>query len=135
MTNGFMSLGKPRPVTLTESDLPACETTWAAARMPTVVGATMTLRSGYLVSRRLRLLGALGRVVVAVDGVDELEARVLGIARRVVFMRSIHAFWLVAVAAAERIAISPVQFGASSQAQSARFTPTPLKSTWLTNTS
>ena len=53
---------------------------------------------------------------------------------RVVFMRSIHAFWLVAVAAADRIAMSPVQFGASSQAQSARLTPTPLKSTWLTNT-
>ena len=50
-------------------------------------------------------------------------------------MRSIHSFWLVAVAAADRIAISPVQLGASSQAQSARFTPTPLKSTWLTNTS
>ena len=50
-------------------------------------------------------------------------------------MRSIHSFWLVAVAAAERIAMSPVQFGASSQAQSARFTPTPVKSTWLTNTS
>ena len=49
-------------------------------------------------------------------------------------MRSIHAFWLVAVAAADRIAMSPVQFGASSQAQSARLTPTPLKSTWLTNT-
>ena len=31
-------------------------------------------------------------------------------------------------------AMSPVQFGASSQAQSARLTPTPLKSTWLTNT-
>ena len=38
------------------------------------------------------------------------------------------------LAAAERIAMSPVQLGASSQAQSARFTPTPLKSTWLTNT-
>ncbi len=50
-------------------------------------------------------------------------------------MSSIHSFWLVAVAAAERIAISPVQFGASSQAQSARFTPTPEKSTWLTKTS
>ena len=50
-------------------------------------------------------------------------------------MRSIHAFWLVAVAAADRTAISPVQSGTSSQAQSARLTPTPLKSTWLTNTS
>src|SRR5450432_4084306 len=50
-------------------------------------------------------------------------------------MRVIHAFWLVAVAAADRIAMSPVQLGASWQAQSARFTPTPLKSTWLTNTS
>ena len=34
-------------------------------------------------------------------------------------MRSIHAFWLVAVAAADRIAISPVQSGARSQAQCA----------------
>ena len=42
-----------------------------------MVGATMTLRFGYLVSRRLRLLRALGGVVVAVDGVDELEALVL----------------------------------------------------------
>ena len=53
----------------------------------------------------------------------------------VVFIRSIQAFWFVAVAAAERIAMSPVQLGASSHAQSDRFTPTPLKSTWLTNTS
>ena len=45
-----MSLGKPRPVTLTESDFFCCETTCAAARMPTVVGATMTFRFGYWVS-------------------------------------------------------------------------------------
>ena len=50
-------------------------------------------------------------------------------------MSSIQAFWLVAVAVADRIAMSPVQLGASSQAQSARLTPTPLKSTWLTKTS
>src|SRR6476619_356954 len=49
-------------------------------------------------------------------------------------MRSIHAFWLVAVAAADRIAMSPVQFGASSHAQSARLTPTTLKSNWLKKT-
>ena len=50
--------------------------------MPTVVGATMTLRFGYLVSRPLRLRGAGRGVVVAVDGVDELEARVLGVGRQ-----------------------------------------------------
>ena len=50
-------------------------------------------------------------------------------------MSSIHEFWFAAVAVADRIAISPVQDGASSHAQSARLTPTPLKSTWLTNTS
>ena len=53
---------------------------------------------------------------------------------RVVFISSIHWFWLVAVAAAERMAISPVQLGASSHAHSDRLTPTPLKSTWLTKT-
>src|SRR5258707_14675082 len=42
-----MSFGKPSPVTLTVADLPAWLTTWAAARIPTVVGATMTLRFGY----------------------------------------------------------------------------------------
>ena len=52
----------------------------------------------------------------------------------VFFMSSIHWFWLVAVAAAERMAMSPVQFGTISHAQSARLTPTPLKSTWFTNT-
>jgi hypothetical protein len=53
-TNAFMSFGRPRPVTLTE--LPACFTTWAAARMPTVVGATIALRSGYFCRRPLASL-------------------------------------------------------------------------------
>ena len=78
MTNGFMSFGKPRPVTLTESDFLASVTTWAAARMPTVVGATMTLRFGYLVSRACACGRALGGVVIAVDGVDELEPLYFG---------------------------------------------------------
>ena len=99
-----------------------------------MVGATMTLRFGYLVSRACACVRALGRVVIAVDGVDELEALVLVLGRGSSSCRSIQAFWLVAVAAADRIAMSPVQLGASSQAQSARLTPTPLKSTWLTNT-
>ena len=53
-TNAFMSFGRPRPVTLTA--LAACFTTWAAARMPTVVGATMTLRFGYFWRRPLASL-------------------------------------------------------------------------------
>ena len=50
-------------------------------------------------------------------------------------MRSIQLFWLSAVAAADRIANSPVQSGTSSQVHSTRLTPTPLKSAWFTNTS
>ena len=42
-----------------------------------MVGATMTLRFGYLVSRAVRLVGAGLGDVVAVDRVDELEALVL----------------------------------------------------------
>ena len=49
-------------------------------------------------------------------------------------MPSIQVFWLVAVAAAERIAISPVQSVTISQVHSTRLVPTPLKSAWLTNT-
>ena len=49
-------------------------------------------------------------------------------------MPSIQVFWLVAVAAADRIAKSPVQFGTISHVQSTRLSPTPLKSAWLTNT-
>jgi len=41
----------------------------------------------------------------------------------------------VALAVADRMAISPVHSGASSQAQSASRMPTPLKSTWFTKTS
>ena len=45
-------------------------------------------------------------VVVAVDGVDQLDVRVV-LGSRSVFISSIQAFWLVALAAAERIATSP----------------------------
>ena len=50
-------------------------------------------------------------------------------------MLSIQAFWFVAVAAADRTAISPVQLGARSHAQSAIDWPMRLKSVWLTKTS
>src|SRR5450631_3163305 len=126
-----MSFGKPRPVTLTDADLPAALTTWAAARIPTVVGATMTFRLGYLVSRPLAWVVLTSALSSPYTVSTSLRPAYFG-SWRVVFMRAIHAFWLVAVADADRIAISPVQLGASSQAQSARFTPTPLKSTWLT---
>ena len=52
-----------------------------------------------------------------------------------VFMLSIQLFWFGAVAVADRTAISPVQLGARSQAQSAMALPMRLKSVWLTNTS
>jgi hypothetical protein len=48
---------------------------------------------------------------------------------------SIHAFWLVAVAVADRIAISPEHSGTMSHVHWAIELPMRLKSVWLTNTS
>src|ERR1044072_4477468 len=112
-----MSFGKPRPVTLTESCFLAPDTTCAAARMPTVVGATMTLRFGYLVSR------ALACVVLVVASSSpytvstSLRFAYFGSVARVVFISSIHSFWLVAVAGAGRVAMAPGAGGAGSEAQ------------------
>ena len=49
-------------------------------------------------------------------------------------MSAIQLFWFVAVAVAERMAISPSQFGARSHAHWAMAPPMRLKSVWLTNT-
>ena len=54
---------------------------------------------------------------------------------RAVLKSLIQAFWLGAVAVADRMATSPSQFGARSQAQVAIELPIRLKSVWLTKTS
>ena len=50
----------------------------AAAATPTVVGRDDGLQVGMRLHQRRGLVGRLGRVVVAVDGVDELQLRVVG---------------------------------------------------------
>ena len=75
--------------------------------MPTVVGEMMPLRFGCVCSSALGLLEGLLVVVVAVDGVDELDAWCTPASSSSFFISSIQAFWLVALAVADRIAISP----------------------------
>ena len=55
--------------------------------MPTVVGAMISLRSGCLSTSAERLVVRLLRLVVAVDGVDELEVGVLRIVEDLVERR------------------------------------------------
>src|SRR5262245_16247131 len=102
--------------------------------MPTVVGATMTLRLGWVCRRPCAC-------VVLFCGSSSPQTVSTGFRFlylspfRTVFMLSIQVFWFDAVAAADRIAISPVQLGARSQDQSAMAWPMRLKSVWLTKTS
>src|ERR1700684_1100524 len=59
-TYAFISSGVPRPVTMTLPFHFGVATTWAAARMPTVVGEMMPLRFGYFSSRPSVTWGAGG---------------------------------------------------------------------------
>ena len=106
----------------------------AAATMPTVVGATMTLRSGCAVISACACWVLIGRVVVAVDHVDQLEAGVLRILEgRPASRRSRRSGWSRSARRRGRRS-RRCSCGARSHAICARPAPMPLVSAWLTKT-
>src|SRR5438067_849729 len=126
----FLSeLGVPRPVSAILPLYLGVSRTWAAARMPTVVGEMMPLRLGCDCSRPWVTWVA---VVGSSLPKTMLTRCIFGNFFSSAFMYLIQAFWLVAEAAAETIAMSPVSLICLAS-RSTSLVPIWAVDAWFTN--
>ena len=128
-TNFFIELGVPSPVSKTLPRYLEVSRTAAAAAMPTVVGEMMPFRFGYCWSRPCvtwveTVASSLPYTTAASD--------IFGYFFSSCFMYPIQAFWLVAEAAAETMAIWPVSFSSLAR-MSTSLVPIAAVSAWLMN--
>src|SRR5439155_13392403 len=108
----------------------AVSRTAAAAAIPTVVGEMMPLRFGCFCSRPC--VTCVERVGSSLPYTTS-TIFTFGYFFTCCFMKPIHAFWFVAEAAAETIAISPV-FPICDAIRSTWLVPIAFESAWLMNT-